>query len=732
MPTTITIPDFSWLAEFYPEIYQALLVYKRQHLPELSEEAPDDPVMQFIAMAAIIGHLVNVRGDFTARELYVPTLRRRTSLNALLRLIDQRLNEASPAVADVLARLTRTFTADEANLVPARSVFSTIAGENTDPIGFESGAAAQGVQRTDQLGTVWGFDSGLAAYVAWAAGAAPWVTAAEAGDMIYFGHADAMWDAMDIDLSVAQAGIAAVWEYSGDSEATPTGVSWVSPNLTFDLTSLLGAFNRTGALVTILCVPTGQSATFSSTWSGAVNQVVTTATLGQGATPSTTAADYVLSVTWTGVTVTGNNADLNNIAADDTAWTLPQAVTANWEQRAVNGTTSYWLRWRVISVVGPTSPVLNAAIDPTTGDFYVLVEATQGETIEDDLGNSDGTASQTFALNRSPYIEGTLTALLVGADPNWVVTEEPADFFGADPAELIAFLDVQEDGSFEVRFGDGVNGAIPPVGDAIVATYRIGAEDDGNVGAGTITQNTSGLGYVTDLTNPRPASGWQAPQGSTEADLEIQKRLQPASMRTRNRAVTPNDCSVLVVDEYTTPDGSRPIVRAWGNEEEYGVGTIGLRVVGAGGGFASAAILTAIGEFLNGTDPNDPDRRLVANLELTAANFISEAIDGAITVSVAGSTVGVESAVQDVLTELLDPLAVQEDGTWEWEPGGGAFEGRVSPTQIAGAIWLNRATVGDVRDVEVTDVDGGGPVTLILADNELPRMGTWVVTVTAV
>ena len=94
---TVTPPDFSFAAEFYPQIYDALLRRKRKSNPELSEEDPLDPVMQFIAALALVGHLNNARLDFVARELYLPTARRRASVSAPLRLIAEFLAPATPA-----------------------------------------------------------------------------------------------------------------------------------------------------------------------------------------------------------------------------------------------------------------------------------------------------------------------------------------------------------------------------------------------------------------------------------------------------------------------------------------------------------------------------------------------------------------------------------------------------------------------------------------------------------
>jgi hypothetical protein len=284
-----------------------------------------------------------------------------------------------------------------------------------------------------------------------------------------------------------------------------------------------------------------------------------------------------------------------------------------------------------------------------------------------------------------------------------------------------------------VRFGDGTHGAVPGAGAVVVGVYRISADDDGNVGAGAVTRNSSGVAYLTDVTNPRRAAGWAAPEGSTEATLEAVKLSKPGALRAMNRAVTPGDCVALVLDAFLTSDGARPIVRAWATEEEYGVKTVGLHVVGAGGGALSATVLGQVDDFFNGADgdENDPDRRLVANHRVMSSNYVERTVGGALTVTIAGSVLGVESAVQAILTDLLDPLARESDGTWEWEPGGGTAKGRVSPTKVAGAVWRDLA-VGNLRDVEVTDVGGGGPVSLVLAANELPVKGAWVVTVVQV
>jgi len=732
MSTTVNPPDFSYTARFYPEIYAALLRRKRTLLTDLSEEDPLDPVMQFIEMVALVGHLNNARLDHVAREHYLRTARRRSSVGAILPLIDQRLLAASAAAVDVVGRVTRRLVADLANLVPARSRFSTVAGVNTPAIHFESGATAQSATRTDVLLRK-AYDSSAGTYNAWALAADPWGAPPTAGDCLYLGHADLMFDGVTLDLAVAAANLTGVWEYSGHSEATPTAVAWDGVNLTFTLTSLLGAAARTGASVTVYSALTGQSTTVTSTWGGGLNQAVVAGTLGQDAPPSVTARDYLVSVEWTELPgLTGGT--LADVGDNIIEWALPQSTTHDWSPAVVDSDTAYWLRWRVIAVAGgPVQPRLDAVPDTQDHDFFALVECGQGETVEDALGNADGTAWQRFTLSRTNLIEGSVQSLSVGGDATWAVSTEPADIYSGLPADKVAVLEEQPDGTWDLVFGDGVTSALPPAAAAVVLTYRVGADNDGNVGANAVTRNTSGVAYLTDLSNPRVAVGWSAPEGSTEADLERVKRVKPAAMRTGNRAVTADDCVTLATNDYVTAAGARPVARAWGREEAFGVGSLGLVCVGSGGATLDAATLAAIGVFFNGSNANDPDRLLVANLELVATNFVERALTGSITLWVEGPvtaalTAAVQAEVQSIIDAYLAPLRTKADGTFQHLPGG--LGGRVSPQQIAGEVFRS-VTTAVVSDAEVTVLDGVGPpaASVVLADDELPSAGAWVVTV---
>jgi len=731
MANQIQVPDFNFMPALFPELRAALRRRGRVNAPELTVEDDKDPFMQLEQAAALMGHDAAVLGDWLARHLFLPTSLYRPLVAAQLATIDERLAAASPATADIVAKLTRILTADLAALVPALSRFATVAAPGAPAISFESPATDIGASRTDRLLSA-AFDAsgggGAGSYATPSVGADLWPSAAAAGDMLYIGHPDLMFDEAQIALGLAGSGISGCWEYFGGKETLPDAVGVVGPYLTFIINGLLGAARRSGAQVTITCLPTGQSVTFASTW-GTQNVISTTEWFGQ-ASPSTSVADYLCSVDWVELPgIGGGNDGLDSTGSSEVTWTLPQTLAHDWQPTTVDDVEGYWVRFRVVTVSGPVEPQLSADIGPGAADFFVRFLGTQGQTIDDTLGTSDGSASQAFPLNRTGFIESTLTALTVGTDDGWSVTEEPTDLYTAAPTEKVALLEMMPDGAYQVLFGDGTHGAIPPVGDAIVASYRIGSDSDGNVGAGAIARNVSGVGHLTDVNNPRAAAGWTVAEGGTAADLERVKRVKPAAMRTRGRAINDGDCVALAINDFYSSAGSRPVARAWCAVEAFGLKTFGLVVIGAGGGTLSAAVLLEINTFFNGTTENDPARHLLANYELTTANFNPLAVSGAVTVTVRRSSAGVEAAVKAILAANLRPLAVYEDGAYRWEPG--RYGGRVAPNQIE-AIIAEQLTIRRAVEVEVTDINGGGATAISLAADELPDYAgdaSWTVTI---
>jgi hypothetical protein len=273
-------------------------------------------------------------------------------------------------------------------------------------------------------------------------------------------------------------------------------------------------------------------------------------------------------------------------------------------------------------------------------------------------------------------------------------------------------VDFDDDGKAIIKFGNDTNGKIPPAGaDNISSNYRTMAEIDGNVGPLTITQNQSGSGFISEVYNPRTASGYQAREGSTESSLALAKEAGPASLRTGSTAASPSEVETLTV-AFVASDGTRPFTRCLAIEEGFGVKTIEAVVVGAGGVAVSQTVLDELEAYFNSDTPNKEYGVLVANHQVTAVNFTPNVI--AVTATVYG---GSETSVETALTALLSPEAKDSDGEFSWD-----FGGEVPLSRIISEIM---STTPKPRKTTVT-VPASDTA---LATRELPTVGTLSITI---
>lgn len=220
------------------------------------------------------------------------------------------------------------------------------------------------------------------------------------------------------------------------------------------------------------------------------------------------------------------------------------------------GVNAYWIRAVLFDPDGGRPPVLRRVLPNT-------VMASQTRTVRDEhLGSSDATGHQKFRTTRapvlaSPQLEVREAAPLTGAelaalqamhgaidvtrpDPKaagavWVRWLEVSDLYASGPQDRHYVLD---HATGEVRFGDGVQGRIPPRGSGNIrmARYQIGGGRAGNVPAGTIVQMKTTVPFVATVSNPEAAMGGVETE-STAALLDRAPRL----LRHSNRAVAAND-----------------------------------------------------------------------------------------------------------------------------------------------------------------------------------------------
>jgi hypothetical protein len=238
--------------------------------------------------------------------------------------------------------------------------------------------------------------------------------------------------------------------------------------------------------------------------------------------------------------------------------TLP-TVTA-----ALFGESLCWLR------LFPSRQPAGGGWAPALRGLYVNAAwARACETMtRERLGSSTGAPALAFLLARPPLLQDTLElrvreplsaeerdALLL-ADPDSVVSDVASDLRGhwvrwrqaidvddAGPLDRVYSLD---EASGEVRFGDGMHGAIPPIGrDAIVAfSYQrteAGIPSDGpadSVPANAVAPRTS-LNLVTPVEGVEAAfAADQSAGGAPPESADRVRRFSAARLRNRGRALT--------------------------------------------------------------------------------------------------------------------------------------------------------------------------------------------------
>jgi hypothetical protein len=713
----ITVPSFSYSAFYYPQILQALILFKRANVPELTDENEFEPSVQFMRAFALVGHLNNVLADLIANESTLKTAQIPEQIRNMLGLIGYDLSPATPSQVDLLFELS-TFQTTTREIVPERAQASTARGSGEDETTFYEVIEGLTVTATNVLEAVFSITAaGVAVNHTTAANAGsgftPWASGMTVGSALYFGHSTVMWDELNLIVLSASAITEGVWEFfdGNEEDTTPTSVANLGGgSLQFNLSSLLGASNRAGSTVRVTLLQTGASQEVVSTWNGSIN-VATTGLLGQS-TPSASVNDYTVGSEWQEMlsVIDGSEFLTQN---GDLTFALPQDLQRNWSKTTVNSFEGFFIRFRIVDRSSSTAPVIGQ-VDIDQGKQYIIAQATQGRSVVGEvLGSSTGERSQRFTTSNKNFIKGS--QIVTVSSVQWT---EASNFLNSLSQDNHYVIELGEDNAAIVVFGDGRNGRIPPIGQGnLVIDYRHNAETDGNVGPNTITVDKTGLSFVNTIRNPRQATGWAEAQSDSAEGLARAKIEGPASLRVRDTAIGPDDIEALAI-AFVDENGSKPFSRAIAIEEGFGPKTVKLVVVGRGGSQATSGQLEALDVYLNGDKTVNPPlkKRIVVNQQATTVNFISRTVDFVAEVEAPSDITAVQIA--NALAAILQPEALEEDGiNYVWQ-----FGGEVPLSRLSHEI---HKVSPRIRKVRITS-----PATdPILGATELPVSGTFSITV---
>lgn len=193
------------------------------------------------------------------------------------------------------------------------------------------------------------------------------------------------------------------------------------------------------------------------------------------------------------------------------------------------------------TVDGVTTQIIfetdSEVVVPSGTPNTATVAATEGVTVYDEsLGESDGTAYQTFTLKQSPVITSSIE-VTVGA----VKYEQIPYLIDANSNDPVYIVSTDADGMTSLSFGDNISGRIPPITD-IYVTYRVGGGTSGNVGPNTLTYMLTNVVAGLTVTNQDPAAG-----GSNAETTDTIRYNAPYALVANNRAVSLADYGALAI-----------------------------------------------------------------------------------------------------------------------------------------------------------------------------------------
>ena len=186
------------------------------------------------------------------------------------------------------------------------------------------------------------------------------------------------------------------------------------------------------------------------------------------------------------------------------------------------------------------------------GNFMYSVFVSQGETVHSEIvGTSSGTANQKFYLKQSPVIKDSIVLEVTesnGVSEQWTRVN---NFLNSSSTDNHFMLDIDGSNRGVITFGNGKSGRIPPKYlDGIVATYRVGGGEMGNVSPHSIKEMDQKLAGIVRTFNPNSAYEL----GIDTESAESIRLKAPSQFRATWGAVTLTDFADIIKKDDNIAD----------------------------------------------------------------------------------------------------------------------------------------------------------------------------------
>ncbi len=285
--------------------------------------------------------------------------------------------------------------------------------------------------------------------------------------------------------------------------------------------------------------------------------------------------------------------------------------------------------------------------------------AVQAETISDEIvGTSEGTLNQPFFLSRTPVTSENVWVKEPNLPTNkdtivnktttgeiWVNWKAANDFFNSDQNSRNYIADRV---SGQIKFGNGVNGMIPPVGAVIKATYQTGGGTSGNVALGEVKNLVTAIASIDKAINIDSAQG-----GSNTEALNRVKERGPKLVQHRMRAVAKEDYEWLSIE--ASGDVARakciPNFNSEGKQESGCVAVIIIPTSTLEKPLPSDRLIQIVEDYLKSHCPLS-----LVSLTVTGPTYLGVSVTASIYVTSSDLVSSVQFIAMDKIKAFLHPL----------------------------------------------------------------------------
>ena len=201
----------------------------------------------------------------------------------------------------------------------------------------------------------------------------------------------------------------------------------------------------------------------------------------------------------------------------------------------------------------------NTTITPTAGSTFLFdnLELFQGRLVTDVYRYNSQIANQRFPMLNTNIDTSTIT---INITSNGVVTawSQATDLTNITTTSEVFYIQENDEGLFEVYFGDGIIGAQPKDGDQISISYLV--TDN------THTNGAKAFSMITPINGNSNVSFTNVVASSGGQDVETTDQIKFSASKfytSQNRLVTVSDYKAKLQDLYPGADS----IAVWGGED---------------------------------------------------------------------------------------------------------------------------------------------------------------------